>query len=61
MKITVNIYGKYLIETLKINKDFLILVIFQEDNLLSVKINYLSEHSGYFDEKCNGNFSITNF
>lgn len=34
---------------------------FQEDNLLSVKINYLSEHFGYFDEKCSGNFSITKF
>lgn len=34
----------------KINKDFLILVIFK-GNLLSVKINSLSKRSGYFGAK----------
>lgn len=55
------IYGKYLLQIFKINKELLILVVFKEDNLLSVKINSPSEHSRYFDEKFNRNFPITNF
>lgn len=61
MKITVNIYGNCLIQVFKINKDFLILAIFKEDNFLSVKINSPSEHSGDFDEKHHRNFSIIAF